>query len=201
MALPKPTEKTLWTKTNPTQRVEPSGSKKEAGYATDERPDPKGFNWLLYIMNEWIEYLESVTDDFIGYQSIYAAFVGTGGLATHATLNDAIADVAAGSRILVLNSATIDTPQSISKNRIQVEFQPGVIYTKGTAQYGLQIQADYVRIIGGEFENFSGGSDAAIRVDASSDHCKVSGTHFRNVNETVEDANGTASVVGITEET
>lgn len=198
--MPKPSSKLLWTKTNPTARTEPSNGKKETGWLVDERPAREFMNWLLFILDEWIDYFEEVTDGFIGYQSIYDAFVGTGGMATHATLNDALSDVPAGGRILVLDSATINTVQSISKNRVQVEFQPNVIYTKGSAQYGLQIQADYVRIIGGEFLGFSGGSDAAIKVDAGADFCKVSGSHFKTCTSDVEDTSLTAAVYGTTQE-
>lgn len=201
MPLPKPSSKTLWTKTNPTVRTEPSGSKKESGWAPNERPPAEFFNWLDYITNEWIEYLESVTDAFIGYQSIYAAFVGTGGIATHADINSAVTDVAAGSKILVLDSATINTVQSISKNRLEVEFMPGVIYTKGSATCALQVQADYCRIKGGQFDNFNGGSDAGIKVDAGADFAKIHDSHYKGCTESVADSSGTAAVYGTTEET
>ena len=201
MPLPKPSSKTLWTKTNPGVRTEPSGAKKETGWAPNERPTAEHFNWLEYIMNEWVEYLESVTDDFIGYQSIYAAFVGTGGLATHATLNDAIMDVAAGSKILVMNSATINTVQSISKNRLEIEFMPNVIYTKGTSLTALQIQADYVKIRGGQFDLFNGGSDKAIIIDAGSDFTKIRDSHFKTCTVDIEDLAATTSIEGTSTET
>lgn len=201
MPLPKPTSKTLWTKTNPTVRTEPSGSKKETGWAPNERPPAEFFNYLEFITNEWVEYFESVTDAFTGYQSIYSAFVGTGSLATHADLNAAIVDVAAGSKILVLTSATINTVQSISKNRIMVEFMPGVIYTKGSVANALRVQADYVRIVGGEFDTFSGGSDAAILVDAGADFAKIHDQHFKSCTADVTDNSGTAEIYGTTTET
>lgn len=201
MSLPKPTDYPLWTKTNPTVRTQPTAPKKETGWAPNERPPAEYFNWLFYNLGvEWLEYLESVTDAFIGYQSIYAAFVGTGGLATHATINDAIIDVSAGSKILVLNSATINTIQSISKNRITIEFQPGVIYTKGTAQYALQVQADHCKIIGGQFLSFSGVSDAGIKVDVASDHTKIEGSHFQTCTQDVEDSATTTVIYGTSSE-
>lgn len=201
MSLPKPSSKTLWTKTNPTVRTEPSGGKKETGWAPNERPSAEFFNWLDFITNEWVEYFESVTDAFVGYQSIYAAFVGTGPLATHATINDAIADVPAGSKILVLSSYTVNTPQLISKNRITVEFLPAAIYTKGTSQYALQVQADYCRIMGGEFEGFSGGSDAAVKVDSGSDQTKIIGIHARTCTLAIDDSSTTTVELGTSSET
>lgn len=200
MPLPKPSSKPDWTSANPTVRTEPSGSKKNSGWATNERPAYQFFNWLFFNIDEWIDYLESVTDAFVGYQSIYSAFVGTGGLATHASINDAITDVPAGSKILVLNSATINTVQSISKNNITVEFKPGVIYTKGTAQYAIQVQADHAKIVDGIFEGFSGGSDAGIRVDNTSDFSKIRDCHFKNCTVGVDDQSVNGSLLGETYE-
>lgn len=199
--MPKPTSKPLWTNGNAPARTEPSGGKKTSGWLGGERPSFRFMNWLFFNVGEWIDWFESVTDSFIGYQSIYSAFVGTGGLATHSTITAASAAAPAGARILVLENYTVNSAQVLSKNRQQLEFMPGAIYTKGSAQYGIQVQADYCKIIGGEFEGFSGGSDAAIRVDAAADFANIRGPHFRNCTTGVDDANGTASVAAITEET
>lgn len=201
MPLPKPTAKPLWTQTNPSRRTQPSNPYKETGWSIDERPASEFMNWLFYNMGvEWLDYFESVTDAFIGYQTIYAAFVGTGGLATHADINAAISFVPAGSKILVLTSATINTVQSISKNNITVEFLPGVIYTKGSAQYALQVQADHCKIIGGQFNTFSGGSDAGIKVDASQDFTKIRDCHFKTCTTDVQDDGNSTSILGTTGE-
>lgn len=197
----KPTSKPNWTNGTPANRTEPSVGKKTTGWLGGERPSFRFMNWIHFSFGEWLDYFETVTDSFIGYQSIYSAFVGTGGLATHATITAASAAAPAGARILVLDSAAITTPQLLSKNRQMLEFQPGVIYTKSGSQYGLQIQADYCKVIGGEFEGFSGGSDAAIQVDAASDFANIRGQHFRNCTTGVNDANGSASIAAITEET
>lgn len=197
----KPTAKANWTNATPANRLEPSNGLKDTGWLPNERPPSRNFNWLQWIFGSWIDYFETVTDQFIGYQAIYSAFVGSGGLATHATITAASAAVASGGRILVLDSATITTPQIISKTRQQVEFQPGVIYTKGGSSLSaLQIQADYVKVLGGEFEGFSGGSDAGIRIDSGQDFCNIRGQHFRNCTLGVDDVSGTASVSATTEE-
>lgn len=190
----KPSSKPAWTQSNPAVRTEPTGSKKNAGWGIGERPAREYENWLNFIMSEWIDYFEEVTDQF---GSLYQAIVGTG---FYADINAAITAVAAGSRILVLDSATINTTQSISKNRIQIDFQPGVIYTKGTAAPALQVQADYCKINGGEFFNFSGGGDSAIIVDAGSDYTKIRDSHFRTCTTDVTDNAATTSIQGTTTE-
>lgn len=191
----KPTSKPDWTSANPAVRIEPTGSKKNTGWGIGERPPREFMNWLFFNIDEWIDYFEEVTDGF-GQQ--YAAIVGTG---FYADINAAVAAVGAGDRILVLESATINVIQSISKNRLQIDFQPGVIYTKGSAAAALQIQADYCRINGGEFASFSGGGDAGIIIDAGSDHTKIRDCHFRSCTADVTDNSSTSSIEGTTTET
>ena len=201
MPLPKPSTKPAWTDSSPAARVEPSSGKKASGWAVNERPPFQYMNWLFYIIgSEWLNYFESVTDAYAAYQNLFAAFVGTGPGATHATINAAMADVGAGDVILVLDSSTINTPQVISKNRVKVVFMPGAIYTKGTSQYGLQIQADYVKIEGGEFEGFSGVSDAGIKIDSGADFVKIRDSHFRTCTVDVQDDAATSSILGTTTE-
>jgi hypothetical protein len=155
---------------------------------------------MFFIIDQWVKWFDQEIQGFVGYSKIYDAFVGTGPLATHADLNAAMLDVPAGGRILVISSATINTIQSISKNRVQVDFQPGVIYTKGLATSALQIQAKYVRVNSGEFFNFSGGGDNAIIIDAASDFTKIRDSHFRTCTTAVQDNTSTSSIEGTTEE-
>lgn len=188
----KPSSKPAWIQGNPSQGIEPTSGEKLAGYAPNQRPGNKKFNWLLGNMSDWIDYFETATDQFAG---VYQAIVGTG---FYADINAAVAAVAAGSRILVLDSATINTIQSISKNRIQIDFQPGVIYTKGSAASALQIQADYVRINGGEFFNF--GAAGAVVIDAGSDFTKIRDSHFRTCTLDIADNATNSSIEGCTTE-
>ena len=58
----KPTTKTLWTNGSPDNRIEPNSSKKNTGFLSDERPGFQHFNWIIWILGEWINYLESRTD-------------------------------------------------------------------------------------------------------------------------------------------
>ena len=58
----KPTSKTLWTNGIADNRNEPDSSKKNTGFLTDERPGFQHFNWLIWIIGQWIDYLENRTD-------------------------------------------------------------------------------------------------------------------------------------------
>lgn len=191
MSIPKPTAKILWTKTNPSARVEPSGSKKESGYSVNERPTFEEFNWLLYDINDWIEYLESVTDGLNAVApntlSIYRAIVGTGGVATHATLNAAMTDagVVPGSRILVMANyvETVNTQIQCAKNDITVDCSPGVVFTQGAATTCLRVTGLRFTLRGGRFVNFT----KAISFDAVSLYGKVLESFFNAVATEVED--------------
>lgn len=190
----KPSSKLDWTTSNPAVRTEPTGSKKNTGFGIGERPARETVNWMFYNVDEWIDYLEEVTD---GFGSYFNAIVGPN---HYADLNAAVAAVGAGSRILVLASATINTIQVISKNSLTIEFQPGVVYTKGTASSALQIQADHVKIVGGQFYNFSGVSDAAILIDPAADFTKIRDCHFRTCTTDVTDNGVDTSIQGTTTE-
>ncbi len=190
----KPVSKPDWTSANPSVRAEPTGSKKNSGWGISERPAREYMNWLFFNIDEWIDYFEEVTDNF---GPLYAAVVGTG---FYADINAAVAAVGAGDRILVLESATVNAVQVLSKNRLQIDFQPGVVYTKGSATAALQVQADYVRINGGEFKDFSGGGDSGIVVDAAADYTKIRDSHFKNCTSDVSDSGANTSIEGTTNE-
>lgn len=192
----KPSSKPDWTTSTPGARTEPTGGKKSTGWTIDERPAFQYMNWLFYIITEWITYFEEVTDGFIGFQAIYDAFVGTGGLATHATINDALIDVAAGGRILVMNSATVNIIQQVTKNNVLIEFQPGVVYTKGSATTALQISADEVKIVGGKFSGFSTAGNKAMIIDSGSDYTQVRDCRFLNCDTDISDLASTSDISG-----
>lgn len=192
----KPSSQIDWTTSNPAVRSEPTSGEKNTGWAIDQRPPREYMNWLFYNLDQWVKYFEDVTDAYIGFQAIYDAFVGTGGLATHATINAAMADVAAGARILVLDSATIDTEQRSTRNDVLVEFQPGVTYTKGLSTSCIKILADRVKIRGGRFSGFSGGGNKAIIIDATSDYCQIRDCYFQNCATEIDDGASTTSISG-----
>lgn len=59
----KPTVPQLdWVPSNSGVRVEPSGSKKNQGWSPLEPLPAQNENWILYSIDQWIKYLERVTD-------------------------------------------------------------------------------------------------------------------------------------------
>lgn len=193
--MPKPSSRPLWTVGNPsfgTVTIEPTGGKKLTGFTSGERPAFQTMNWLIYNLDQWIEYFDAV------FPGIYHAIVGAGAGASHATLAAALADVAvpAGARILIQDSATVNATIQVTKNNVQLEFMPGVTYSKGSATTGLQISADGVRIMGGRFAAYSGGSDKAILIDAGSDYTMIRDIRFANCTTEVDDLASTTSILG-----
>lgn len=59
----KPTSKTNWTNNTSSNRQEPTEIKKDTGYIKDEKPGRKTLNWILWIIGQWIDYLENITDN------------------------------------------------------------------------------------------------------------------------------------------
>lgn len=129
---------------------------------------------------------------------VYDAIVGTGLGATHATLAAALADtnVPAGSRILCTVSETLNAPVAVNKANLLIDFRPGITYSKGTASTGLEISAAGVRIRGGRFTGFSGGSDKAIEIQAGANYCFVSECRFASNTNDVLDTPNTSAIFG-----
>lgn len=192
----KPASKPDWTSANAPARTEPTGSKKNTGWEIDERPPREFMNWLFFNIDEWIDYFEEVTDGIAGAIEIYSAYVGSGGLASHASINDAMADVAVvtGSRILVLSSATLSTIQVVSKPDIQIDFKPNVTYTKGSVATALRISQDGVVVNYGRFTAFAAGGDKAILIDAGADYALLFGQRYSGNTLDVSDLSGTATI-------
>lgn len=115
----------------------------------------------------------------------YTAVVGSGAFCTHADLATALADsgVAAGSRILVTESQTIDTTISITKANIQIDFLPGVTFTQGAATTGITVGAAGCRIKGGRFSGFT----TAISISSSYNYNFITECRFAScTNEVTE---------------
>ncbi len=159
--------------------VEPGAAKKLAGYATDEKWPQQYANWLHYITDQWQQYLDGEIDKFL---TTYDAIVGTGG--THADINAVVADVAIleGSKILVVTTQTLNSTQIISKNGLLFDFIPRAEVLKGTANTGIQITGERVRLTNARFRNFSVGGDKALDLTAASKNCYIHGNMFNNNN-------------------
>ena len=184
----KPTEKMEWTVGNPTARTEPSAGKKTDGWDPNERPAREFMNWLFHNTQEWLDYFETETDALLALQSTYDVVIGVGG--THATLNDAIADVGLGEnqRVLIKDPATLTTTQVLSKNGWEIFFKPLAIYSQGAVTTpGIQITGSRVRLHGGRFTDFDGGTDVAIELTAAARNCMIYDNMFFNTDVTIQD--------------
>lgn len=81
--------------------VEPSGGKKAAGFAADERVAYEYLNYLLQVISEWIEYLESMTD---APRSVIQAVIASGSTAV-ATNASFVKLTAGGAQAINLHTA------------------------------------------------------------------------------------------------
>lgn len=198
----KPTLKPSWmTGYVGVNAVEPTGGKKTAGWAADERPPAETWNWLQQNMSDWIDYVDSISGKIEALTIQYKAIVGTisaGSPATHATLAAALADVAVpnGSRILILETQNLAAPVTISKNFIEIVFASNVSLVKSAGSQGLIIQGLNTRIIGGRMASYSTGGDKAIQVQAGAKNTILRDIVFSNCNIEIEDLSTNTSILG-----
>jgi hypothetical protein len=76
MSLPKPSAKPNWTNATPTNREEPVSGLKDTGWGTNDRPQHKFFNWILWILGQWVDYFEDITDRLNQYyQTVIASLM------------------------------------------------------------------------------------------------------------------------------
>lgn len=118
--------------------------------------------------------------------ALYNAVVGAGG--THATLPLALAAASAGWKIYVADSATINTGggATVSTDNTQIDFGPGVTYTKGTLTgTALDINAVGVRINGARFSGFT----TAIQVESGKNFNFVKECRFNLCTTQINDLN------------
>lgn len=163
----RPTNTPAWTQGNTAQQTEPTNSEKFSGYSSNQRPSPKKLNWLLGNVSDWIDWFDYKIQAGIAALQGYDWVVGVGG--THATINALIADsnVVDGNSILVTSPQTLTTTQVITKSGLDFYFKPSAVYSKGLSTTpGISIQGQRIRIMGGRFTSFNGGSDKAIQIES-----------------------------------
>ncbi len=183
MPLPKPTAKSLWGVGNPdfaNRVVEPSAPKKEAAWLDDERPPAPIANWLWWIHHQWIEYLESVTDELAAtFDEVVADSGGN-----YTTLQAAIDAVAAPARIFVRSSAAIGTTIEMNKTGLEVWFHPRATYSDGGAGTGLNITGVRCILRGARLTDFTNG----VNLTGASKNSRVMDCNFANVTNDIVDA-------------
>jgi len=188
----KPSELPVWATDGAALVENPGTAKKEQGWAV-EKPNVKFMNYILNLIYQWIVHFDTEVDAVAAQQLNYDAIVGVGG--THGTINDAVAAVSAGAKILVKDPFALTVTQVIDKDDILVEFAPtAVISTVTSLALGLQVDAERVRVIGGRFIGFNTGTDKAIQLTANCKNCLVTQAYFLN-NDTDIDDLGTNSVL------
>lgn len=199
--LPRPSSTNDWTVGNPnfgTVTVEPTSGKKETGWTPGEPPPNQIMNWLFYNADQWIKYLDSASTALQALAQPYAAIVGTGPGATHATLEAALADVAvpSGSEILIISSETVNVSKQVTKNEITVRFKPGITYSKGSVATCLQVTANGFKVYGGRFAGFSTVGNKAIQIDSGSLYTMVRDVRFASCDTEVNDQGTDTSILG-----
>jgi hypothetical protein len=192
MALPKPTKKPEWTDGVPAKVLEPSAGKKLLGWVFQEAPPFEWMNWLFYTLDEWVDYLESITDELALPSREYDAITGAGAGATHADLTAVLADGGIGSNAKVLCTvpevltATID----LTKSGMHIVFTPAAIFSDGGAGTGLKVSADRVTLENGRFTGFT----KAIEIAVGSDYTWVKGSRFASNTTEIDDLASTSQL-------
>lgn len=176
MALSKPSNHLDWTDGVPAKVVEPSSAKKLLGWVALERPPFEYFNWLFFRSDEWLKYLESITDETANSRQVIVNASGDGSFTNLQAAHDDAGTVA-GTKLLVTSDLSIDTKVTISKNDIEIEFRAGKRLLKGGGApasnfTGIEVQAtaDRCRLkhvgIGRAGNEFNGTGDVGIDIIA-----------------------------------
>lgn len=58
--MPAPSEFPVWIPDNTTNIIEPSSGQKNTGWLPGQVPPAQYFNWILNLINQWIEYFDDV---------------------------------------------------------------------------------------------------------------------------------------------
>lgn len=182
MALAKPATKPEWTVNNPnfgTVTIEPTAQKKQDGWLADERPPREFMNWLFFNINEWIDYLESISDENAALGSIYDFTVGANPGDDYPDLATALADAAvtAGASILVRSNELLSTTIQVTKNNLHIQFKNGVTFSDNGANDGIQISANDVTLKNARFAGFSSNG---ILIDNAIDNTRIIENRFAN---------------------
>ncbi len=193
----KPTEQIDWVSDGaPDKLLVPNAAKRLAGYVADARPPAKEHNWIFFILDQWVKYLEEVTDDIAGFANIYSAFVGgPAALATHAATSagfqQAINDSGVGDKILVLDPISMDAQVQVSKNDMVIEFHPRAIMTRDAGApadnfKAIRMTGTGIQLLNANMRDFDQVGDFAITLDAASNFCRIVHPRFKGNTEDVE---------------
>ena len=176
--------------TNTANRSAPSVGEVAAGYQPDQIPPCEEHNYLFGTTGDWIRWLDQ-QQQLAAVQLEFDATIGTGG--TYADINAMMTAIAAGT---VINKALVITPQTLTSTEVipstvtdlEIVFKPGAFINKGgSVTPGLQIAGQRIRITGGRFTNFNGGSDVCIQLTSTAKNCRINGVNFFNSTTSIAD--------------
>lgn len=122
--------------------------------------------------------------------------VGRSHEADYGSLSDALASsgISLANSILVKDSETVDSLITINKSDLKIEFDKGVVFTKGTAASGIVISASGVEFSGIKFKDFSSAGNVALGI--TGEKVSVHDCIFKNcLNEIVDQSSGLASIL------
>lgn len=181
----KPVRVSDWATSGTALKTDPGVSKQAEGWSV-EAPAVQYFNWWMNIVGQWISYLDIQMDAVVAQKLNYDAVVGVDG--THSTINDAVAAVSEGAKILVVDPLALTATQIVNKNDILIEFKPTALVSTVTGlALGLQIDAERVRVIGGRFTAFNNGGDKAMQFTAACKNCLLTQVYFYDNDTDVDD--------------
>lgn len=100
--------------------------------------------------------------------------------ATHRNLADAVAAIVAGDRVRVAEDQTIDATLTVAVADVQIDVDPVVAITKGSAATGLVLNARGVRLRGGKVSGYTAGGDVGIHIGSAATGCTVADVVFLN---------------------
>jgi hypothetical protein len=187
---PKPAGHIDWVPDeNPVKAQEPVSPKKALGFVADERPSPLHHNWLWARVGNWLKYLESATDVLIASNLEFDAIVGSAPGCTHATLAAAVAAASAGWKVLVTESANVAARITLNKADMEIMFKPGVVFTKTGDTVCFEYSTARVKVRGGRYVGWTGGSNKVHRLLSGADYCSILENVFgAGTTEEVDDA-------------
>lgn len=187
----KPASKPNWTYNNPdfaTRSVEPTAQKKTMGFNVGERPASEFFNWLLWIISQWIDHFDETIGQTSATSTIYSAILG-GASATHADINAIMADADLANqdlRILLAGPLVFAQTQIINRDGIEILGVPGATISKGGGTaIGIQIESSRVKIKDVRFLNWDEVGGEAINLTATSKNCVISDNSFHTVSKDI----------------
>lgn len=180
-----PTNLPIWATDGASLVETPGTAKQQQGWAV-EAPNVKFMNWWMNLVYQWILHFQIEVAAVSAQQNNYDAIVGVGG--THADINAALADVGAGGKILVSTPLALTATQVIDQDDVTIEIKPNALISTVTGlSLGIQVTSERVRIIGGRFRGFNGGTDKAIEFSATSKNCLLTQGMFSDNDTDVDD--------------